>query len=636
MKRRSFGFSLCLALLLLVLTAASVSAHARLLRSNPEDGAILKESPGAAFLWFDEPIAIAFSTVEVFDTDGKRIITSAPAGDLSDPQRLMVTLPELPDGVYRLVWKAASDTDSHPTQGSIVFGVGESAAVLPASPPAAEMLEAAPSIEIALRAVNYAAFAFLVGSLIVAGTFLRLDRFDTTDQDAVGRARLRIWKWGIAAAIVMMLAVSGLTVWQSNALGGIPFDDLLASRLGALWLAREVTLQVCFVALLAARSDHRGSRWLAWLALLVLAILQALGSHAAGVPGRPVLAVASDAAHYLAAGAWVGSMLALLVGLLPLLRSQRLELRHIALSTWRRFSVIAALSVGAIAATGLFNAGQQVASIDAAIGTAYGRVLGGKIGLFVIAGLCGLINLLLLHPHASAWIARPLGRPSTWTPIPRRRLPIVLLAEAALTVIVLAASGALAAIPPARGPEFAPPETPERPPSTLTLAANDLLITLSIRPNKPGLNLITIEAVNTRRPAPAAITAVYLNLAYRDHDLGSQTMSIEPADTRAYRLSSTALNASGAWRAQVIVQRAGLADSIADFDWRVESLAPSVPPRPVVISNAPLEPLLAALAVGLVLVTILAGAGVQYWKRMRRLLANETRTQRRISLRTRF
>ena len=66
------------------------------------------------------------------------------------------------------------------------------------------------------------------------------------------------------------------------------------------------------------------------------------------------------------------------------------------------------------------------------------------------------------------------------------------------------------------------------------------------------------------------------------------------------------LSFAGAWRVEAIVRRSGMEDTVADFDWRVEPLALSTPPRPVIISNTPLAPTLTLLAFGLIIVTGLA------------------------------
>ena len=606
------GFAIALATLFALAANHAALAHARLLRSNPEEGAVLEEPPREAHLWFDEPVAIEFSSLDVFDAEGQPIGSASLHDDPTDSTLVIASLPDLSDGIHSLAWKVLSNTDNHYTQGTLVFGIGEP--FDSTTRPLAQAEVTLSSLEVALRVLNYAALATLIGSLLVTGVILRPDRFDASLRDVVDAARRRVWRLGFGAAILALIVGAGWLAWQASVVGRGAFDGLLTTRFGGLWLIRQCALFVVNVAMIG---DRRGRRW-GWLvsvlAIVSVAVSQALNSHAAGLPDQSALAVAADALHLLAAGAWVGSIFALLVGLLPLIRSRRVELVQVALRGWRRFGVFAALSVGALAASGVYNAARQVASIDAWISTTYGQLLAGKIGLFLIAGLIGAINSILLHPRLAAPIAAVLHRPTGWTPFGIKRLPILLVVEAGLVSIILIASSILTAAPPARGPGFEPPKSLVKPPSSLSMPVDDLLVALTIRPNKPGPNIVSIEALNTRRPPPAEILRVMLRLTYRGQDLGQQTLVAEPEDGDTYRLNTSAFGVAGAWQVQVVVRRKGIQDSIADFDWQVESLAPSVPPRPAILSNAPIEPMLTLLAGGLAVCTALAVIGFRWFR----------------------
>jgi copper transport protein len=600
MRPRSLGISLLLTTVLMAGVFSAAHAHARLLRSSPEDGAVLPEAPPQIFLWFDEPTAVEFSSVELLDTSAQPVGGVTLRGDASDPTLVVVTLPSLPEGVYSLAWKVLSNTDSHFTQGTLVYGVGQVEAVVPRSP--AETEVSIPPAEVALSTLNYAALAALVGSLLVGAVVLPEGQAAPEALTAISGARSRVRWLGVGAALLGVIVGLGGLGWQATVVGR-GLVELLGTRFGGLWLARE---SAWFVALigggLAGRAPHWGLR-VAGLAAVALVGIQALSGHAAGLSDQTALAIVMVGLHLLAAGVWVGSLLALLVGLLPLLLSRRDEWREAAAGGWKRFGVVAALSVGALAITGLYSAGRQVASLDAWLVTLYGQVLAGKVGLFLVVGLVGLCNSMLLHPRLTEIIGAVLRRPTGWLPFNRDRLPLVLLAEAGLAVFLFAASALLTAAPPARGPEFEPRPATQKPPSSLALPADDLLVNLQIRPNKPGLNLLVVNPLNTRRPPPAEFLRVIVRLTYVERDLGTQSLILEPQDDGLYRLSSSALSLPGRWRVQVVVRRSGIEDSVANFDWQVEPLAPAAPPRPVIVSNAPigstLSLLAAAIAVGI-------------------------------------
>jgi len=597
--RRKISLALFLAILFALVTYGLALAHARLLRSNPEDGAVLTEPPREVYLWFDEPIAVEFSSVEVFNANAQSVGAGTLRNDPSDPTLVVVSLPEFPEGVYSLNWKMFSNADSHFTRGVFVFGVGQAAVAIPT--PSAQTEISLPPVEVILRALNYATLAAMVGSLLTAGLILRMDSNDSSAREAIASARGRVWWLAITGAALALVVGFGLLAWQTSTLGRGLFDDLLTTRFGRLWLVRQWSLLIFILAAFPAGRDRAWAWIAAVLAALTLAVTQALNSHAAGLPERAILAVLASALHLLTAGAWVGSLFALLISLLPVLGSHR----KIALEGWRRFGLLAVFSMGLMASTGLYNASRQVASVDAWLATVYGQLLTGKTALFLIVGLLGLINSSLLHPRLATVIAAVLRRPAGWTLIQPGRLPLILLAEAGAAILIFFASGLLTAAPPARGPEFDPPQAIERPPSSLTLSADDVLVTLTIRPNKPGLNILVVDAVNTRRPPPAEIARVLVRLKYTGQDLGAQTLILEPETASRYRLSTNTLSLAGAWEAQVVVRRQGMEDSIAGFNWQVESLAPAAPPRPVVISNASIETTLTLLAVGVISLTVL-------------------------------
>jgi copper transport protein len=588
-----------LALALALFTPTRALAHARLVRSSPEDGAVLSESPREVHLWFDEAIAVRLSSARWLDANGRPAGEVSLRADPANPNLVIVTLPQASPGVYSLAWKVLSDVDSHTTQGTLVFGINQALEGV-ARPAEAEV--ASPT-EAVLNTLNYLTLAVVIGALLVGGVILRQSSFNPDDQPVLASARRRAMRVGLVAAGLALVVGAGALAWRLDNLEGIGWGELLAARFGVLWLAQEGLLIILLLAVVAAR---RGLGWgwpSAWIAVALLALVHGLNSHAAALSTHTALAVTVSAAHLIVAGAWVGSLIVMLITLWPLLFSKQAADRNVAVVGWRQFGGLAALSVGLLAATGLYNAARQVASLDAWIVTGYGQALAGKTLAFLGVGLAGLINSASLHPRVAGVIRTLLRRPANAAASQRRALPIVLLIEAGLGLAVFGLTGWLAASPPARGPEFVARPAGEKSPASFTQPAEDLLINFAVRPNQVGPNLISIGAFNTRRPAPAETLRVMLRLTYQDQDLGTQTLIAEPEGDDRYRINTTALGVSGAWRAQVVVRRNGLEDSLAEFDWRVDPLTPSVPPRPTLISNAPLESPLTWLAVGVLIVT---------------------------------
>lgn len=111
------------------LAAASIGlagpalAHAKLVRSDPKAGAVVRSGPKSITLAFSERLVPAFSkftlsmpahkmdvpVTTVVSPDGKRIVGTLPA--------------RLTAGAYRVSWTAAS-TDGHKMTGAVDFKVG--------------------------------------------------------------------------------------------------------------------------------------------------------------------------------------------------------------------------------------------------------------------------------------------------------------------------------------------------------------------------------------------------------------------------------------------------------------------------------------------------------------------------------
>jgi methionine-rich copper-binding protein CopC len=100
----------------------SVFAHAFLDHSDPRVGSTVDKSPATVDIWFTQEPELAFSRIEVFDSDGKQVDSKDTHVDDKDAKELIVSLPNLPAGTYKVVWHVLS-TDTHKTQGDFKFSV---------------------------------------------------------------------------------------------------------------------------------------------------------------------------------------------------------------------------------------------------------------------------------------------------------------------------------------------------------------------------------------------------------------------------------------------------------------------------------------------------------------------------------
>jgi len=109
--------------LLIALTPGAASGHAFLDRAVPAVGATVAASPSSLQLVFSEPIEPRFSGVELASAAGGPVATGTAALDPRNPAALVLPLPTLMPGRYRVNWHVVS-ADTHRTEGSYEFSVG--------------------------------------------------------------------------------------------------------------------------------------------------------------------------------------------------------------------------------------------------------------------------------------------------------------------------------------------------------------------------------------------------------------------------------------------------------------------------------------------------------------------------------
>ncbi|MGH3579780.1 MAG: copper resistance CopC family protein, partial [Mycobacterium sp.] len=73
-------------------------------------------------IWFTQELEPAFSTIQVVDSAGKQVDKGDKHLDPKDATLLEVSLPELPPGKYRVIWRVLS-VDTHATNGDFSFTV---------------------------------------------------------------------------------------------------------------------------------------------------------------------------------------------------------------------------------------------------------------------------------------------------------------------------------------------------------------------------------------------------------------------------------------------------------------------------------------------------------------------------------
>jgi len=106
----------------LLLGAAAAWGHAFVERAEPRVGSTVRTAPAQVRVWFTENLEPAFSTLEVWDQDGKRVDGGPAEVSPASPAMLQVPVKALGPGTYRVKWRVLS-VDTHVTEGNFTFRV---------------------------------------------------------------------------------------------------------------------------------------------------------------------------------------------------------------------------------------------------------------------------------------------------------------------------------------------------------------------------------------------------------------------------------------------------------------------------------------------------------------------------------
>ncbi len=250
---------------------------------------------------------------------------------------------------------------------------------------------------------------------------------------------------GAAWLILTAASMSGRPVMDVYS-QGVLWIVLSQTDFGNDWLARFVfagLLAGAFVPLFPS-TGTRSFRLKTAAVILATALVGGLAfaGHAIGAEGvEGVVHPVADALHLIAAAAWVGTLAPL--ALLLAMPEQDAAALAVARTATLRFSTLGIVSVATLLATGLVNSWYLVGSVDALIGSQYGRLLLIKLALFALMVGIAAYNWSQLTPRL-AQNADPVAARNA-----RRQLRRNAAIEVAAGAIIIGIVAVLGITPPA-------------------------------------------------------------------------------------------------------------------------------------------------------------------------------------------
>ena len=499
-----------------------VAAHALLQSSDPAAGSTVASAPSVVTLTFGEAPDPTLSSVKVLDASGKSVASGPAVAVPGQSGKLKVPLGLLRDGVYTVAWRTVSVVDGHTAAGSFGFGVGVAPS---ATGPGEAGGMTSPSGSPAGSLGRFVLYLGLIG-LFGAG-FIGAAVHPRPPRSIIALAAVA---WLLSA--VGTLAVVATQVTDA----GADLGTFMNSALGAGVASRLLVVAGSGIVVGIAVTRRRPIR--RWLYALTAAagaggmLVDVLNGHAAA-GGLTTLQIAAQWVHIVAAGAWMGGLAALLLSLRGLPSDQKA-------GAVLRFSRWAGVALAAVAATGLLRALQEVRTIDALVGTDFGRLVIAKSGLLGILALLGAINHFISVPAA----VRTLG--------PLRRVGRV---EVSIGVLVLLASGVLVNLAPPSSVAANPTQPPERPVVTV---GNDFGTTVRVRlvvtPGSAGLNEFALGVTDYDTGTPISADDVTLRFSTASTSgVGGSSLALTPTGPGSFAASGGNLSLDGIWKLTAVV-----------------------------------------------------------------------------------
>jgi copper transport protein len=208
--------------------------------------------------------------------------------------------------------------------------------------------------------------------------------------------------FGVIVFTALRLAMQ-MRAMQAAAPAGVTINSEIAldGLWGTGWWLELVGAAVALGALAIPALSRVGWRIALLACVGAVAVGQAMGGHAAAATNLNT-AIALDALHLLAAGAWIGGIAAIAAAALPSLTPLHGDLRGPgAVLLPRLFSPLALSGASVLLLSGAYEAYLRLGTFAALVQSSYGRTLLIKVALVAVTALLGALNWRRLAKRAS-------------------------------------------------------------------------------------------------------------------------------------------------------------------------------------------------------------------------------------------
>ncbi|MGO3146429.1 MAG: copper resistance protein CopC [Leucobacter sp.] len=590
-------FALFAGVLVLLGTGISpASAHAELVNTTPEQGAVLDAAPEAVELRFSEAVQLIDGAMRLFP--GTSNSTGEGADSSPDPMpdpvdldasvagsTVTIELPgDLPDGAYAVSYRLVS-ADGHPVGGALTFQIGKGNFAAPTMTNAAANPAVTEVLVAVLTAIQYLGLLGFAGLLFFEHVVLRSIRGRGEVPDPLTRKLLRNTFGAAAIAALLLIPASGSRVTGSpfitfNAETG----DFILLPVSGWWpgvsgqvIASAVLITVCgWVALIIGNRARRAAGspgrpvspvgkavpvGRAALMSLVLAgvalVAPVLVGHTQTVQPTWMMLIA-DTGHLVAGAFWVGGVIGLLRFLVISSPAAGGDEPRVAPAKAAQvvadFSRYAFASVILLAVSGVLMGVLVVGTWEKLVVTDYGHTLLIKLGVVAVVVALAAYNRTRLVPHLMLHHAAS----RQWVSLKR-----IMVFELVVLSCVLVITGFLSNTTPNLEGDGAPggagsgssvSADTNTEPETVRAEAQGLAVEGALTPATTGENVFTFtleyegEAVT---PDSAAFGKVTVDARMPEQQLGPIDAEVDYDPASEEYEATVTLPVTGDWQLQV-------------------------------------------------------------------------------------
>jgi copper transport protein len=309
-----------------------------------------------------------------------------------------------------------------------------------------------------------------------------------------------------------------------------------------------------------------------------------------------------------------------------------------AAESFRRFSMLAAISVAVLLVSGVLSALAQFTSLEQLRETTYGRALLGKMGAMLpLLGIAAL-NAFILQPRIIATGLQLRGGAGgdessgggSAAGLQRLLLNTVRI-EAVLGIAVLCAVAVLIQLQPARAAGTVPQDTSPQPPTGSNeegyfqeaAQIGGLIVSLRIDPAVVGQNTFEV-GLGSEFGSVGEVQLVRLSFDHADPAIGASELDLPLAGSAKFEALGTNMSIPGDWTVTTTVRRRGEDDVRTEFTVPVAAEAPgdgggdgdtsSATSDKESIWNWPFDGARSGTAIGALIAGGVALAGVGVWQ----------------------